>query len=102
MELSGGKPVEDELPVEGDSEGVAAPAWDAGAAMPGSTPFDDEVRPPLDVPVDRLAAEHEAHQRAAQDAPEREPSGAESTSARDLVLPLQDDPTESDGNPRRG
>ncbi len=93
IDLGGGKPVEEEL-AEGDEDdadqGLPVDTVDVSALMPDPASTDDETRPPLDAPVDELAAAHDAF-RAIQEARSEEGEAEEPRSARELVLPLQDE-----------
>jgi len=101
MELGGGKSEEVE-PEEGKEERQAEidalrvrPADATGAASGPDVDGSAAARPPLNVPVDELAA---AYQSSERDVVRDE----ETKSARDLVLPLRDDPADPDGGSKSG
>ncbi len=100
IELGGGSRAE----VEPEAEEEPAPLPGLEEAMAGTPPpvgpFDGDERPPLDAAIDELAAAHEAY---AVERPEPDGSkGGDLKSARELVLPIQEEITESEGEPHRG
>lgn len=95
LDLGGGRPPEEEAET-GDEK-----AGDVGSTShaPVERRFEEDERPPLDAAVDELAAAHEAAR-----AVPREPNAleGEKSSARDLLLPPQDDAAKPEDDPRWG
>ncbi len=103
MDLGGGRPeamegaaeVEGSVDVEGaaevEIEALRVQALDASGAAPGSNVDGSAVeRPPMDVPVDELAAAYQS----TEDEGVRD---QQARARRDLTLPLRDDEADPDG-----